>query len=131
MCCNGRVAGLTGELRIEVADNPSLLAEIHLQTVSFAYREYFPTGSPPPTHSKLKLLWEDRLADQSARAYVASLRLEPVGAVAVRQDPDFDSEGQLLGLHVLPDCWGLGYGTALHDTAIEALRVRGHAQAGL
>jgi ribosomal protein S18 acetylase RimI-like enzyme len=46
-------------------------------------------------------------------------------------DPDFDSEGKLLGLHVLPDRWGDGIGSALHDAALKTLEARAYAKAGL
>lgn len=122
---------LFGDLRIEVTADPSLLAELHFHTVSIAYREFFPSDSPPPTILELTHVWEERLADDSACALAALRHGEPVGAVGVRQDPDFDSEGQLLGLHVLPDRWGQGIGGVLHDAAVESLKARAYARAGL
>lgn len=49
----------------------------------------------------------------------------------VRQDPDFADEGQIVGLHVLPGVWGRGFGSALHDAAIDLLATKGHQIAGL
>ena len=53
-------------------------------------------------------MWKERLADPTARGFAASLDGHTVGMVVVRRDPDFDPEGQLLGLHVLPDVSGTG-----------------------
>lgn len=122
---------LSGDLRIEVTGDPSLLAKIHFHTVSIAYREFFPSDSPPPTIDELTDVWQERLADESACALAASRHGEPVGAVAVRRDPDFESEGQLLGLHVVPDRWGQGFGGSLHEAAVRTLKAREYARAGL
>lgn len=119
------------ELTIEVTADPSLLADVHFHTTSIAYRSYFPPGSVHPTIQELALMWGERLLDQTACALAAWRSGEPVGAVVVRLDPDFDSEGQLLGLHVLPDRWGGGIGGALHDAALKTLKARHYAKGGL
>jgi ribosomal protein S18 acetylase RimI-like enzyme len=124
------VDGSSVETTIEGTFDALLLAKLHLRTVSVAYRTFF-SDSPPPTLRELTHLWEERLADPTMSALAVSRGGETVGAVAVRQDPDFDSEGQLLGLHVLPDYWGQGFGSALHDRALLALSAQAYRTAGL
>ena len=118
-------------LTIETTRDAALIADIHLRTVSVAYQRFFPPDSPAPRAPDLTLLWEERLNDSTATAFAASVDGEVVGTVAVRKDPDFDSESQLIGLHVLPDSWGRGFGGALHDRAVEVLRTHPYGSAGL
>jgi ribosomal protein S18 acetylase RimI-like enzyme len=131
LCCNGRMSHLPGDLTIVPTQDTALLAEIHFHTVSTAYRELFPQDVPPPTTDELTAVWKERLTDETASAFAASLQGNPVGAVGIRQDPDFEVEGQLLGLHVLPDHWGQGFGGALHDTAVGSLKAQRYTEAGL
>ena len=118
---------------IETTTDPELLAVVHHKTVSVAYTSYFPTDSAPPTVLELVEDWSERLADPSATAFVARTRGTVNGAVAVRADPDpdFDGEGQLTRLHVLPSEWGRGVGSALHDAAIAQLTRQRYHRAGL
>jgi ribosomal protein S18 acetylase RimI-like enzyme len=118
-------------LVIEATTDPELLAGVHLKTISVAYTQYFPAGSVAPTASELAETWSERLADPSATALIARTSGRVLGAVAVRADPDFDGEGQLMGLHVLPAEWGHGVGGALHDAAISQLAGRRLQRAGL
>jgi GNAT superfamily N-acetyltransferase len=130
VCCNVDVGATSTDVTIGRTHDALLLARIHLRTVSFAYRAFF-SDSPPPTVLDLTHLWEERLEDPTAEAFAVSCYGEPVGTVAVRQDPEFDLEGQLLGLHVLPGFWARGLGSALHDRAILALSGQSYDAAGL
>jgi ribosomal protein S18 acetylase RimI-like enzyme len=122
---------LTTELVVQQTRDALLLARLHFATVSVAYRSFFSPDSAPPNVPELTATWEARLEDPSSRALLAGRSGEPVGAVAVRRDPDYPGEGQLLGLHVLPGAWGVGVGSALHDAALDVLRSRSYEQAGL
>jgi ribosomal protein S18 acetylase RimI-like enzyme len=117
-------------MSIDGTHDSRLLAQIHLRTVSVAYRTFF-SDAPPPTLRDLTHLWEERLADPTADAFAVARNGEPVGTVAVRQDPDFDSEGQLLGLHVLPGFWSRGFGSALLDRGVLALSSQDYDTVGL
>jgi RimJ/RimL family protein N-acetyltransferase len=117
-------------LAIHVTEDAFLVATVHVRTVSVAYRAFFP-DSPPPTLCDVTQLWEERLADPTASAFAVWRDGEAVGTVAVRQDPDFDGEGQLLGLHVVPDFWGRGLGGGLHERAIAALSEQAYRTVGL
>jgi ribosomal protein S18 acetylase RimI-like enzyme len=119
------------ELRISSSVDVALLASIHAETVGFAYASFFPADSPAPTATELQGTWTERVADPTATALIAFDGRRPVGSVMVRRDPDFAREGQLLGLHVLPDAWSRGVGSALHDAAIARLTADGYAEAGL
>ncbi len=131
MCCNTQVGDASSELTIEGTRDATLIANVHFRTVLIAYKSYFPPESPAPTIQELAFIWQERLADPTSRGFAASLDGETVGIVVVRRDPDFDPEGQLLGLHVLPDVWGQGIGSALHDKAVETLTDQRYDRAGL
>jgi ribosomal protein S18 acetylase RimI-like enzyme len=117
--------------RICPSDDVALLAPVHAATVAFAYASFFPDEALPPTAMELCGTWAERVADPSATALVAFKSRRPIGSVMVRRDPDFTAEGQLLGLHVLPDAWGRGAGGALHDAALELLIEDDYLNAGL
>ena len=131
MCCNTQVGDASSELTIESTRDATLIANVHFRTVLIAYKSFFPPESLAPTIQELSLVWKERLTDPSTGCFVASLDGHTVGVVVVRRDPDFDLEGQLLGLHVLPDVWGRGIGSALHDKAVETLRDQLYVSAGL
>jgi GNAT superfamily N-acetyltransferase len=118
-------------VRICPSDDVALLASVHAETVAFAYASFFPAKPPPPTAMELLGTWAERVADPTATALVAFKSRRPIGSVMVRRDPDFAAEGQLVGLHVLPDAWGRGIGGALHDAAIERLIEAHYPNAGL
>jgi GNAT superfamily N-acetyltransferase len=131
VCCNTQVGDTSSELTIESTRDANLIANVHFRTASIAYRSFFPPESLAPTIQKLSFAWKDRLTDPTARGFAASLDGHTVGMAVVRRDPDFDPEGQLLGLHVLPEVWGRGIGSALLDRAVETLRDQLYDSAGL
>jgi GNAT superfamily N-acetyltransferase len=107
----------------------AVIAALHKETITVAYRGFFPS-SPPPTVAELEAVWTTRLADPTAVALVARCDGRPTGSVMARADPEF-AEGEIVGLHVLPSQWGKGIGGALHDAALAALCGAGHRSAGL
>jgi GNAT superfamily N-acetyltransferase len=113
-----------------VADAASL-AEVHLATVLTAYAGIFPTDAPAPTRRELVADWQAAFDDPSLRAFLAEEDSGVVGTVAVRADHDFAGRGQLRRLHVLPELWGRGVGSALYDAALVALVGCGYREAGL
>jgi ribosomal protein S18 acetylase RimI-like enzyme len=118
-------------LTIETTLDADLLAAVHAETVNFAYSRFFPSGSVPPSVEQHRLTWVERLSDPTATAFVARCDGKSLGTVLIRADPDFDGDGQIVGLHVLPAFWRRGVGAALHDHALLALRRGGYRQAGL
>jgi ribosomal protein S18 acetylase RimI-like enzyme len=116
---------------IEETLDAELLARIQFETVSVAYKRFFPAGSRPPTTRQMAGIWQERLSDPSARAFVATDHGRVVGAVAVRANAEFDAEGELTGLHVLPEAWGRGFGSALHDRALGEMVEHEFKSAGL
>jgi GNAT superfamily N-acetyltransferase len=68
--------------------------------------------------------WVAALADPDAETYLAFEGDLPVGVVSV-------SDGTMQTLYVLPELWGMGVGSALHDAALERLRALGVREARL
>jgi GNAT superfamily N-acetyltransferase len=116
--------------RATVAD-AGALASVHLKTVLVAYAAIIPPDAPPPTKQSLVDEWKAAFQDPSFKAFLAEDHGKPVGTVALRTDPDFVGFGQLRRLYVLPDRWGRGAGSALHDAASAALEGDGYRKAGL
>jgi GNAT superfamily N-acetyltransferase len=102
-------------------DDVPALAALHLETVSYAYRRWFPPSGPLPTIAELTLLWTRDVTQ--AHAVLVTEDLD--GSVVAR------ANGDLARLHVRPARWGEGIGGALHDVALDALWAGGHEQARL
>lgn len=112
-------------------DDADHLAHVHLATATLAYASIVPPEAPPPALESIIAEWQGGFDDPSFRAFLAEERALPVGVVAIRADPDFADCGQLQRLYVLPGYWNTGVGSALHETAVSALRDGTFRQAGL
>ncbi len=116
---------------VDLTSDAELLATIHAESTAVAYVGFFPEDWIPPTLERLTRFWNKYLTSPTAAALVARDGPRPVGAVAVRADPDFVGEGQLSGLHVVPSDWGRGIGGSLHDHALDVLSSQSFRHAGL
>jgi GNAT superfamily N-acetyltransferase len=111
-------------IRVADASDVDALARLHLETVLFAYSDWFPADALPPTVDVLLPLWSRDVAESHA-VLIAEDAGVVVGSAVARAD------GDLARLHVRPHWWGKGIGASLHDHAVDALRAAGHARAGL
>jgi GNAT superfamily N-acetyltransferase len=115
---------MTLELRRATDDDVVALAALHLATVSFAYRDWFPPWAAAPAIDHLERLWREDV-DTAHAVLVAIAGGVVVGSAVAR------ASGDLARLHVLPSHWSRGIGSSLHDAALSVLRERGHERAGL
>lgn len=111
-------------IRRAVHDDVDPLARLHLDTVLFAYRDWFPPEALAPDVRVLTDLWANDVAGAHA-VFVADERGVIVGSAVAR------ASGDLARVHVHPSRWGEGIGQQLHDAAVDALRTAGHSTAGL
>ena len=111
-------------------DAPAL-ARVHLNTVLVAYAGIFPAEAPAPTSDAVLAEWKEAFADPSFRAFLAEVDGRAVGTVAVRADPEVPDAGQLRRLHVLPELWDRGVGSALYEAGVGGLVADGYREAGL
>src|SRR5215469_5055047 len=118
-----------GQIVIEHCTDAAVIADIHQAAVSVAYRPFFP-GSPLPTAAELREEWMSALADPTAVALLATVDGHPAGSILTRADRQFPA-GELHALHVLPEEWGHGIGSALHDGALDVLAGAGYDTAWL
>lgn len=118
------------QIRDAGLDDIAPLAQVHLATVTTAYASLFPPWAPPPTSESLVEDWLSTLSDQTCKAFIAEDERRAVGTVAVRREPASEY-AQLRRLHVLPEKWNVGIGSALHDVAIDAMRSAGYEEAAL
>jgi len=116
---------------IEETRDAELLARIQFDTVSIAYKRFFPVDAKPPTPAAMARIWRERLSRPSSKAFLAIKDTQAIGAVAIGTSPEFRDEAQLLGLHVLPSHWGRGVGKALHHVATTGMVGQGFTLAGL
>jgi len=113
------VSGAEEVLRRATADDIVTLARLHHETVSVAYRDWFPP--PAPSFDELVPQW----AREVAAGHAVFVYGDGVGSVVARAD------GSLGRLHVHPSRWGEGIGQVLHDAAVGELRSSGHRLANL
>ena len=59
--------------------------------------------------------WVSALTNPDGETYIAFDEDEAVGVISL-------SDGVLQTLYVMPECWGRGVGTTLHDFALDRLR---------
>lgn len=112
-------------------DDVQNLAHVQLTTVIHAYAGIFPAEASPPSLESLVTEWRGSFDARGFRAFLAEDSNLPVGTVAIRADPDFADLGQLERLHVVPERWNGGIGSALYEAAIKALQDGGYREAGL
>jgi GNAT superfamily N-acetyltransferase len=112
------------DLRSATHQDVDALAQLHLDTVSVAYRDFFPPEATMPTLDALGDLWSRDLDDAHA-VVVAVERGAIVGSVVARVG------GKVARLHVHPSRWRQGIGRRLHDTAVDALGRAGYEQISL
>ncbi len=118
-----------GRISIQRCTEAATIAAVHQAAVSVAYRPFFP-ASPPPTAAELGREWIAALADPTAVALLATLDGRPAGSVLIRAERQFCG-GELHALHVVPEQWGRGIGSALHDGAVDLLAGSGYHTAWL
>jgi GNAT superfamily N-acetyltransferase len=108
-------------------DDVDALARVELHTALTAYAHIFPPDAPVPTLEQFVARWRVRLTREPVAGAVFVVGDPIVGLVmgdpAPELDPDPEAHGHLRALYVDPDHWGEGLGRALHDTAVEYLRV--------
>jgi len=110
------------ELRHATAEDVEALAGLHHDTVSVAYREWFPP--PAPAVDVLCPLWEAEVREAHA-VFIAVDGADVVGSAVARVG------GWLGRVHVNPSRWGQGIGQQLHDAAITVFRDAGYGDAHL
>jgi len=118
-------------IRSAIPADAGALAEVHRSTVLTAYAGIFPAHAPAPAIEDLVKDWKSAFSDTTFRAFLAEGPAGPVGTVGVRADPDVPGCGQLRRLHVLPEQWGQGTGSALYEAAMEDLVNSGYGEASL
>jgi GNAT superfamily N-acetyltransferase len=109
-----------GPLSIRAArpDDSETLFTIHRESATAAYVEIFPPDHYRFPDAQMREVWTEALRSEDISGLVAERAGSPVGFATV-------SPGWLRNLFVLPDEWGRGAGTALHDEAVAWLRGHG------
>ena len=105
------------------ADAKTLLA-IHQAAALARYGIVFPPSKHPFPVEAVGKRWRDFFDGEDNVALVAEVDGRAVGMVAT-------TPGWLDALYVLPDAWGRGIGSRLHDEAVERLRATGCAEVRL
>jgi GNAT superfamily N-acetyltransferase len=111
-------------IRVAGPDDAAVAAAIHLLTVTRAYAHIFPADASPPTLDQLTSQWVEELVQPGAAVWIAESGGLPAGTVVVRPHLLVAGLGELRRLHVVPDWWGRGLGSRLHDSALATMRER-------
>ena len=109
-----------------------------------SFAEFAPPGWTPPEPQRERTL--ARLAEPTTWAVIAHEGDRAVGHVSFTpargrpleqpdgawlEEPPIPGEAHLWQLFVVPDRWGSGIASTLHDRAIEAMRAQGYERARL
>jgi GNAT superfamily N-acetyltransferase len=101
-----------------------VLLHIQRQAAVAAFGHIFPQDRYPFPDAAVRESWVSALADPVVEISLARSRDEPIGSLSVGHD-------LLRTLFVVPEHWGAGVGSALHDLALERLRAMGTTEARL
>ncbi|HEV2361174.1 MAG TPA: GNAT family N-acetyltransferase [Acidimicrobiales bacterium] len=113
------------------------LARVHHLSAVRAYGPILPSGGVW-NFIDTWAHWREAFDDRGIRVFAAVAgegddpdEREWLGVVSVRMHPDFQGDGELWRLYVVPDRWRQGIGTRLHDRAMALLRDMGVPAASL
>ncbi len=111
------------------------IAEVHVASWRGAYRGLLPDETLAALDIEVRAArWMRSIVEGRYRLLVVEGESGVYGFASIgrSRDPDAGDEvGELLGLYLHPDSWGLGLGRALHDSALETLRGEGFVVATL
>jgi GNAT superfamily N-acetyltransferase len=106
------------EIREAGPDDVDAFLTIQRTTSLAAFADIFPPDRYPFPDADVRERWRSFLGESEGTALLAESERGPVGMTAFLP-------GQLYALYVLPDEWGTGVGSRLHDAAVEGLRELG------
>ncbi len=113
------------QIRSCVSTDLDAVVRVHLRAAMTGFMGIFPPTSAPPTLDSLRPRWSELLCDADASVAVAEAGECVVGCVVVRSDTTVPAKMLLDRLYVVPEFWGVGIGSRLHDAALEAAQRRG------
>ena len=105
-------------IRRAVPSDAETLYAIHRESATTAYVHIFPPDRYRFPDAEMRAHWVASLSDDETDVVIAERDGHPVGFAGV-------SPGWLKNLFVVPDEWGRGAGSALHDEAVALLRAKG------
>ena len=105
-------------------DEADLLAGIQRDASVAGFAQIFPPDRYRYPIEDVRQRWVEALANPDLTVIVAEANGKPAGAAGYRAD-------WLDGLYVVPDHWGRGVGSQLHERVLDRLRERGSPQCHL
>ncbi|TNC23349.1 GNAT family N-acetyltransferase [Amycolatopsis alkalitolerans] len=126
-----------GEVRVEPArgDDAAAILAVHVAARSSYYRGFQPEEKLARSNARDPELYASIIRRPDRVVRVAKLGEEVVGFLMIGPcyypEPDPAVTSELYQIHVHPDCFRHGIGTALHDEAISVWRGAGVALARL
>lgn len=99
-------------------DDAETLYAIHRESALTAYVHIFPPDRHRFPDAEMRAHWAAGLDDHETDVVIAERDGRPIGFAGV-------SPGWLKNLFVVPDEWGRGAGSVLHDEAVRLLRAKG------
>lgn len=111
------------QVRVATAADVDACFDIQRRSAVVGYAHIFRQSEYPFPDDVVRKEWIDRI-DSGRWVAIAHLDDEPVGTVSTHGS-------RIESLFVVPEHWGSGVGTALHDAAIADLAARGTAAAEL
>ena len=115
---------MTLRIRDATRDDAETLLQIHEAAAVARFSNVFPQERYPFPTDAVRTRWRAFFDEPDHRALVADVDGHPTGMAAILP-------GWLDALYVLPDEWGKGVGSRLHDEAVALLRSFGGEEARL
>jgi ribosomal protein S18 acetylase RimI-like enzyme len=115
------------EIRLARAADTAAVAEVHITARNTYYDGHIDIETLDRRAAQLRAIYRDMPERFSRKLWCAEIDGEVVGMALTGSPTDWLGPwvGQLHQIHVRPDHWRKGIGTALHDTCIDAWRSAG------
>lgn len=115
------------EIRLAQAADTARVAEVHISARNSYYDGHVDVAALDRRAAQLRAFYTDAPERFDRRLWCAELDGEVVGMALTGPSQDIVGPwvGQLYQIHVHPDHWRKGIGTALHTTCLDAWRAAG------
>jgi ribosomal protein S18 acetylase RimI-like enzyme len=115
------------EIRLARAADTSAVAEVHIKARNTYYDGHVDIEVLDRRAAQLRAFYTERLERFDRRLWCAEIDGEVVGMALTGPPEEWLGPwvGKLYQIHVHPDHWRKGIGTALHDTCVDAWREAG------
>lgn len=125
---------MTFDIRLATLDDAKYCANIHAESWNFAYGDIVPKETIDKHNVRWPTIWNKMLTNNIDTHYVITLDRLIIGflTIAVARDNDFkESVYEIVGLYLVPEHIGAGYGKQTMDWIKKEIKSRGYDKISL